>query len=66
MPGRFVVARSGAISFAESDPDYTVRPDPDVVSNLTRAAARVEFISTPKPKGLAAHLPLNEFGGDDG
>ena len=40
MPGRFVVERNGVISFAESDPDYRVRPNPDhVVSHLTRAAA---------------------------
>lgn len=37
MPGRFVVERDGVISYAECDPDYTRRPDPQhVVSHLIR------------------------------
>jgi len=40
MPGRFVVERNGSVSYAESDPDYTRRPDPDrVVAHLNRKAA---------------------------
>ena len=40
MPGRFVVERNGSVSYAESDPDYTRRPDPDhVVAHLIRNAA---------------------------
>ena len=39
MPGRFVVERDGVISYAECDPDYTRRPDPDhLVSHLIRNA----------------------------
>jgi len=28
MPGRFVIDRSGTIRAAETDPDYTHRPEP--------------------------------------
>lgn len=42
MPGRFVIARDGTILYAEVNPDYTRRPDPeDIVSVLkgTKIAA---------------------------
>jgi peroxiredoxin len=47
MPGRFVISRDGAISYAEVNPDYTHRPEPaDVLlalrSRLTHIAWRGE------------------------
>jgi peroxiredoxin len=29
LPARFVIDRSGVIRYAEADPDYTVRPEPE-------------------------------------
>jgi peroxiredoxin len=29
MPGRFIIDRSGIIRYAEVNPDYTVRPEPE-------------------------------------
>ena len=29
MPARFVIDRAGIIRYAESDPDYTTRPEPE-------------------------------------
>ncbi|NWD05229.1 peroxiredoxin-like family protein [Pseudomonas gingeri] len=29
MPGRFVIAQDGRITYAEVNPDYTLRPDPE-------------------------------------
>jgi peroxiredoxin len=29
MPARFVIDRNGVIRYAQSDPDYTVRPEPE-------------------------------------
>jgi len=29
MPGRFIIDRTGVIRYAEVDPDYTVRPEPE-------------------------------------
>lgn len=29
MPARFVIDRSGVIRYANADPDYTVRPEPE-------------------------------------
>ena len=29
MPARFVIDRKGTIRYAQADPDYTVRPEPD-------------------------------------
>jgi peroxiredoxin len=29
MPGRFVIAQDGTIVYAEVNPDYTCRPEPD-------------------------------------
>jgi peroxiredoxin len=42
MPARFVIGRDGTILYAEVNPDYTRRPDPDellpVLDRLARAA----------------------------
>jgi peroxiredoxin len=41
MPARFIVDRDGVIRYAQADPDYTVRPEPDdtvaVLRTLTPA-----------------------------
>ena len=29
MPGRFVIDRRGIVRYADSDPDYTTRPEPE-------------------------------------
>jgi peroxiredoxin len=29
MPARFVIDRRGIIRYADSDPDYTTRPEPE-------------------------------------
>jgi peroxiredoxin len=29
MPARFILDRRGIIRYAESDPDYTTRPEPE-------------------------------------
>lgn len=29
MPGRFIIDRSGIIRYAEVNPDYTIRPEPE-------------------------------------
>ena len=40
MPGRFVVAQDGTVLYAEVNPDYTRRPEPDdMLPALRRAAA---------------------------
>jgi len=40
MPGRYVVARDGTILYAEVNPDYTRRPEPeDMLPALRQAAA---------------------------
>ena len=36
MPGRFIVARDGAIQGADVDPDYTVRPEPSRTAEVLR------------------------------
>lgn len=38
MPARFVVTGDGVIRSVESDPDYTVRPEPDETVAALRAA----------------------------
>lgn len=38
MPARFVVTQDGVIRYAESDPDYTVRPEPGETIAALRAA----------------------------
>lgn len=40
MPGRFVIAPDGRIAYAEVNPDYTRRPDPDALIPALRDAAR--------------------------
>jgi peroxiredoxin len=37
MPGRFVVGRDGIIHYVEVNPDYTQRPDPDVLLPVLRS-----------------------------
>ena len=34
MPGRFIIDRSGIIRYAEVNPDYTVRPEPEEVISV--------------------------------
>jgi peroxiredoxin len=36
MPGRFVIDRSGIIKYAEVNPDYTVRPEPEEVIGILK------------------------------
>jgi len=36
MPGRFVIDRSGVIRYAEVNPDYTVRPEPEEVIGILK------------------------------
>ena len=38
MPGRFVVARDGVIAYAEVNPDYTRRPEPEILLPAIRAS----------------------------
>jgi peroxiredoxin len=41
MPARFVIERDGIIRYAESDPDYTTRPEPeDTLAALRLLAQR--------------------------
>jgi peroxiredoxin len=37
MPGRFIIGQDGVIAYAEVDPDYTVRPEPDLLLAPLRA-----------------------------
>ena len=39
MPARFVVDRTGIVRSAEVDPDYTVRPEPEVTLAVLRGLA---------------------------
>jgi peroxiredoxin len=39
IPARFVVDRQGIIRAAESDPDYTTRPEPEATLDALRALA---------------------------
>lgn len=43
MPARFVIGQDGVIAYAEVNPDYTRRPDPEellpVLDRLQRASA---------------------------
>jgi peroxiredoxin len=42
MPARLVIERDGTISYVESDPDYTRRPEPaEIIAHLARRAAAV-------------------------
>jgi peroxiredoxin len=40
MPARFVIDRHGVIRAAESDPDYTTRPEPSDTLEALRRVAR--------------------------
>jgi peroxiredoxin len=40
MPARFIVDRQGIIRYAEADPDYTKRPEPDDTVAALRAVVR--------------------------
>jgi len=37
MPARFVIDRQGVVRVAESDPDYTTRPEPEDTLAALRA-----------------------------
>jgi peroxiredoxin len=37
MPARFIIDRHGIIRYAESDPDYTTRPEPEHTLAALRA-----------------------------
>jgi peroxiredoxin len=39
LPARFVIDRSGIIRYAEADPDYTVRPEPQETVAILRTLA---------------------------
>jgi peroxiredoxin len=41
MPGRFVIAPDRLIVYAEVNPDYTLRPDPEAMLRVLRKLARV-------------------------
>lgn len=40
MPARYVIARDGTIVYAEVNPDYTLRPEPDSMLPVLRHQAR--------------------------
>lgn len=40
MPARFIIDRRGIIRYAESDPDYTTRPEPEDTLAALRALGR--------------------------
>lgn len=40
MPARFVIDRQGIIRAADSDPDYTTRPEPEETLGALRALPR--------------------------
>jgi peroxiredoxin len=40
MPGHFVIDQAGIIRTAESDPDYTTRPEPSETLDALRALSR--------------------------
>ena len=40
IPARFLIDQEGVIRAAESDPDYTTRPEPDDTLAALRAIAR--------------------------
>jgi hypothetical protein len=55
MPGRFVIATDGTIVYAEVNPDYTHRPDPEAMLPLTADSlstfARLRAILLIQPGG---------------
>ena len=40
MPGRFVIAQDRIILYAEVNPDYTIRPEPEAILPILERAAR--------------------------
>jgi peroxiredoxin len=40
MPARFIIDRRGIIRYAQSDPDYTTRPEPEDTLAALRALGR--------------------------
>ena len=40
IPARFIVDQGGVIRYAQADPDYTTRPDPDETLHALRALPR--------------------------
>ena len=36
MPGRFIIDRSGIVRYAEVNPDYTVRPEPEEIIGVLK------------------------------
>ena len=40
MPARFIVDQGGVIRYAQADPDYTTRPEPDETLQALRALPR--------------------------
>ncbi|UAK25287.1 peroxiredoxin-like family protein [Sphingomonas nostoxanthinifaciens] len=41
MPARFLIGQDGVIAYAEVNPDYTVRPDPEELLPALRSLARL-------------------------
>ena len=37
LPARFVIDRGGIIRYAQADPDYTVRPEPEETVAIVKA-----------------------------
>jgi len=37
LPARFVIDRGGVIRYAQADPDYTVRPEPEETVAIVKA-----------------------------
>jgi len=40
VPSRFVIDAGGIVRAVEADPDYTIRPEPDVTLEALRALGR--------------------------
>lgn len=40
MPARFIIDHEGTIRYAQADPDYTVRPEPEDTVAMLRTLAR--------------------------
>jgi hypothetical protein len=41
MPGRFVIAPDRTIVYAEVNPDYTLRPEPETMLSALEKVARI-------------------------
>ena len=42
MPARYVIGQDGTILYAEVNPDYTIRPDPEDLLPILKSAGRIE------------------------